>query len=90
MAVNYNDERFTQIANEKQSELNKYNETYDSLIDERQQFTNQQQDLVDQWKKTQEQIANDNLNHQINLYNQVLRQIILPKNHNSLITPFSK
>ena len=70
MAINYDDERFTQVENEKQSELNKYNQTYDNLINERNQFTNQQQDLVDQWENTQKQIANDNLNHQIDLYNQ--------------------
>lgn len=68
--VNYDDSRFTQVEEEKQSELNKYNQTYDALIDERNQFTNQQQDLVDQWQNTQNQIANDNLNHQIDLYNQ--------------------
>lgn len=68
--VNYNDNRFKQVENEKQSELNKYNQTYDNLINERNQFTNQQQDLVNQWENTQRQIANDNLNHQIDLYNQ--------------------
>ena len=72
--VNYDDERFTQLEQEKQSELNKYNQTYDALIGERNQFTNQQQNLVDQWQQTQEQIANDNLNHQINLYNQQKEQ----------------
>ena len=72
--VNYDDERFTQLEQEKQSELNKYNQTYDALIDERNQFTNQQQNLVDQWQATQEQIANDNLNHQIDLYNQQKEQ----------------
>lgn len=72
--VNYDDERFTQLEQEKQSELNKYNQTYDALIDERNQFTNQQQNLVDKWQQTQEQIANDNLNHQINLYNQQKEQ----------------
>lgn len=68
--VNYNDQRFKNVENEKQSELNKYNQTYDRLIDEKNQFTNQQQDLVDRWEDTQKQIANDNLNHQIDLYNQ--------------------
>lgn len=68
--VNYNDDRFKQVENEKQSELNKYNQTYDNLINERNEFTNQQQDLVNQWENTQRQIANDNLNHQIDLYNQ--------------------
>ena len=68
--VNYNDQRFKNVEAEKQTELNKYNQTYDRLIDERNQFTNQQQGLVDQWEDTQRQIANDNLNHQIDLYNQ--------------------
>ena len=68
--VNYNDDRFTQVENEKKAELDKNNETYDRLIDERNQFTNQQQGLVNQWEDTQRQIANDNLNHQIDLYNQ--------------------
>ena len=68
--VNYNDDSFKQVENEKQSVLNKYNQTYDNLINERNQFTNQQKDLVNQWENTQRQIANDNLNHQIDLYNQ--------------------
>lgn len=70
MNVNYDDERFTQVEQEKQSELDKYNQTYDSLIAERNQLTQQQQDYVDSWKDTQTQIANDNLNHQLDLYNQ--------------------
>ena len=74
MNVNYDDERFTKVEQDKQNELNKYNQTYDALIGERNQFTNQQQNLVDQWQQTQEQIANDNLNHQINLYNQQKEQ----------------
>jgi len=70
MNVNYDDERFTQVEQDKQNELNKYNQTYDSLIAERENLTQQQQDYVDNWKTTQEQIANDNLNHQLELYNQ--------------------
>lgn len=68
--VNYDDERFTQVEQEKQSELDKYNQTYDNLIAERDIFTQQQQDYVDSWKEAQTQIANDNLQHQIDLYNQ--------------------
>lgn len=68
--VNYNDQRFKNVETEKQAELDKYNQTYDRLIEERNQFTNQQQGLVDQWEDTQRQIANDNLNHQLELYNQ--------------------
>lgn len=70
MNVNYDDERFTQVEQEKQNELNKYNQTYDNLIAERENFTQQQQDYVDNWKTTQEKLANENLEHQINLYNQ--------------------
>ncbi len=70
MAVNYNDDRFLKVEQEKQNQLNQYNQTYDNLINERNQFTQQQQDYVDNWKNTQTQIANDNLQHQIDLYNQ--------------------
>lgn len=70
MAVNYNDERFTQVENEKQAELDKYNQTYDNLINERKDFTNQQQDLVNQWENTQKDIANQNLEYQKDLINQ--------------------
>lgn len=70
MNVNYDDERFTQVEQDRQNELNKYNQTYDNLIAERDTFTQQQQDYVDNWKTTQEQIANDNLQHQVDLYNQ--------------------
>ena len=69
-SVNYDDDRFKQVENEKQSQLEQYNKAYDDLINERNTFTQQQQDYVDNWKATQEQLANDNLKHQIDLYNQ--------------------
>ena len=68
--VNYDDERFKQVENEKQSELYKYNQTYDNLINERNNFTNQQQQLVDQWENTQKDIANQNLQYQKDLIEQ--------------------
>lgn len=68
--VNYDDNRFKQVEEEKQSQLEQYNKAYDDLINERNTFTQQQQDYVNNWQATQEQIANDNLNHQIELYNQ--------------------
>ena len=68
--VNYDDERFKQVENEKQSELDKYNQTYDNLINERNNFTNQQQQLVDQWENTQKDIANQNLQYQKDLIEQ--------------------
>ena len=68
--VNYDDERFKKVENEKQSELDKYNQTYDNLINERNNFTNQQQQLVDQWENTQKDIANQNLQYQKDLIEQ--------------------
>lgn len=68
--VNYNDSRFTKVENEKQAELNKTNKKYDDLINERNQFTNDQQNYIDKWEDTQKQIANDNLKYQEDLYNQ--------------------
>ena len=75
MNVNYDDERFTNLEVEKQNELNKYNQTYDNLIAERDKFTEQQQNYVDSWVNSQNQIANDNLQHQIDLYNQQKEQV---------------
>lgn len=69
-SINYDDERFTQVEQEKQDQLNKYDNIYNDLINQRDDFTQQQQDLVDNWQNTQNQIANDNLQHQIDLANQ--------------------
>lgn len=70
MNVDYNDKRFTQLEEEKQSELNKYNEAYDDLIKERDDFTKRQQELVDNWENTQKDIANKNLQYQQDLIEQ--------------------
>lgn len=68
--VNYDDKRFKDVENEKQSELNKYNETYDNLINERNNFTKEQQDMVDRWENTQKDVANKNLEYQKDLIEQ--------------------
>ncbi len=70
MNVNYEDDRFKQVENEKQSELNKYNEAYNDLINERNNLTNQQQEMVDRWENTQKDIANKNLQYQKDLIGQ--------------------
>lgn len=69
-SVNYNDNRFKQVENEKNAQLNEYNQKYDNLINERDKYTQDQQNYIDTWQQTQEQINNDNLQHQIDLYNQ--------------------
>ena len=70
MAVNYNDERFQQVEDEKKEQLNQYNQTYDNLIAEREDLTNQQQDLVDQWQQTQ----NENLDKQFQFQQDLINQ----------------
>lgn len=68
--VNYDDKRFQDVENEKQSELKKYNDTYDNLINERNNFTKEQQDMIDRWENTQKDIANKNLKYQKDLIEQ--------------------
>ncbi len=68
--VNYDDKRFQNVENEKQSELKKYNDTYDNLINERNNFTKEQQDMIDRWENTQKDIANKNLEYQKDLIEQ--------------------
>lgn len=70
MAVNYDDERFQQVEDEKQEQLNQYNQTYDNLIAEREDLTNQQQGLVDQWQQTQ----NENLDKQFQFQQDLINQ----------------
>lgn len=70
MAVNYNDDRFQQVEDEKQEQLNQYNQTYDDLMAEREEITNQQQGLVDQWQQTQ----NENLDKQLQFQQDLINQ----------------
>ena len=68
--VNYDDKRFQDVENEKQSELKKYNDTYDNLINERNNFTKEQQDMIDRWENTQKDIANKDVEYQKDLIEQ--------------------
>ena len=70
MAVNYDDERFQQVEDERQEQLNQYNQTYDNLVAEREDLTNQQQGLVDQWQQTQ----NENLDKQLQFQQDLINQ----------------
>ena len=70
MAVNYDDDRFQQVENEKQEQLNQYNQTYDNLMAEREDLTNQQQGLVEQWQQTQ----NENLDKQFQFQQDLINQ----------------
>lgn len=70
MAVNYDDERFQQVEDERQEQLNQYNQTYDNLVAEREDLTNQQQGLVDKWQQTQ----NENLDKQLQFQQDLINQ----------------
>ena len=70
MAVNYDDERFQQVEDERQEQLNQYNQTYDNLVAEREDLTNQQQGLVDKWQQTQ----NENLDKQFQFQQDLIIQ----------------
>lgn len=70
MAVNYNDNRFLQVEDEKNQKLEETNKTYQDLINERNDLTNQQNDLVNQWQQTQ----NENLDKQLQFQQDLINQ----------------
>lgn len=70
MAVNYNDNRFLQVEDEKNQKLEETNKTYQDLINERNDLTNQQSDLVNKWQQTQ----NENLDKQLQFQQDLINQ----------------
>ena len=70
MAVNYNDNRFLQVEDEKKQKLEETNKTYQDLINERNDLTNQQNDSVNQWQQTQ----NENLDKQLQFQQDLINQ----------------
>ena len=50
--------------------MNQYNQTYDDLLAEREELTQQQQDLVNQWQQTQNENLDKQLQYQQDLINQ--------------------
>ena len=70
MAVNYNDNRFLQVEDEKNQKLEETNKTYQDLINERNDLTNQQSDIVNKWQQTQ----NENLDKQLQFQQDLINQ----------------
>ena len=70
MAVNYDDERFKQVEEERNQQIANINNTYQNLINERNDLTNQQNAFVDQWNQTQ----NDTLDKQLQLQKDLIEQ----------------
>ena len=53
--INYSDERFQDVSNQKANAMNKLNETYDTMINQSDSFYNAQIDASKQWVETQKQ-----------------------------------
>ena len=70
MAVNYEDDRFLQVEEEKKQALENTNQQFDDLLNEREDLTNQQNDLVNKWQQTQ----NENLDNQLQFQKDLIEQ----------------
>lgn len=70
MAVNYEDDRFLQVEEEKNQALENTNQQFDDLLNEREDLTNQQNDLVNKWQQTQ----NENLDNQLQFQKDLIEQ----------------
>lgn len=70
MAVNYNDDRFLQVEEEKNEQLSNINNTYEDLINEREELEKEQAGLVDKWEQTQ----NENLDKQLQFQKDLIEQ----------------
>lgn len=69
-AINYEDERFKNVENEKQDRLNQVNETYNNMINQSDQFYNRQIDAVKDYATTQQDLQNQQTDLAINEINQ--------------------
>lgn len=70
MAVNYEDDRFLQVEEEKNQALENTNQQFEDLLNEREDLTNQQNDLVNKWEQTQ----NENLDNQLQFQKDLIEQ----------------
>ena len=70
MAVNYNDDRFLQLEEEKKNQLEQTNQQFDDLMNEREDLTNQQNDLINKWEQTQ----SSNLDQQLQFQKDLIEQ----------------
>lgn len=58
--INYEDERFKTVESEKQTALEEVNNVYGNMINQSDQFYNDQKAAVEDYKNTQQQIQQDN------------------------------
>lgn len=64
------EERYAKVENEKQAALEQSNNTYNELLNSNSQLAQQQKDYINNWQKTQNEIADKNANYQTKLQNQ--------------------
>jgi len=60
MAVNYNDERFQAVEEEKNQQIQQTTNTYNEMIDNTNSYYQQQIDAAKDWQTKQEEIQNAN------------------------------
>lgn len=72
--INYNDERFKQVENEKKNALNQVNNTYDDMINKSDKFYQDQIDASKDYVNKQTEIQNENTQHAIDKINQQKEQ----------------
>lgn len=68
--MNYNDDRLTQLEEEKNQALENVNNQFNDLINEREDITNQQNNLINKWEQTQ----NENLDEQLQFQKDLIEQ----------------
>ena len=74
MAVNYNDERFTQVENEKNEQIKQTTNTYNEMINNSDSYYQQQIDASKKWADKQAEIQQANTDHAINKIEQQKEQ----------------
>jgi hypothetical protein len=68
--INYDDERFKAVENEKQDRLNEVNETYNNMVNQSDQFYQNQIDAAKDYATTQQDLQNQQTDLAINEINQ--------------------
>lgn len=64
------EERYAKVENEKKAALDQSNNTYNELLNNNSQLAQQQRDYINNWQKTQNEIADKNAKYQTELQNQ--------------------
>lgn len=70
VSVNYDDERFAQVEQDKQSAITDIENTYNGMINESDQYYQSQIDASKEWAEKQQQIQQDNTDFAIEQINQ--------------------